>query len=125
MSEQERQMQLGLTDGIRDGWAVGTSSLADIVYDRTHGPTEMLHVFVYIAIWGKFFELTGREPTSGRELSGAMKMPNKTLARYRIRFESAFPELENPRPLWEAFASDVEADDPPELVAFKLGQATT
>jgi len=117
-------MQLGLPDGIRDGWAIGNSSLAELVHERSDGPTGMLHVLIYIALWGKFFDLTGREPASGRELATAMQMPNKTLARYRLRFISAFPELESPRPLWEAFASEVEADDPPDVIAFKLGGAS-
>lgn len=117
-------MKLGLADGIRDGWAIGHSSLAELVYERVDGPTGMLHVLVYVALWGKFYDLTGREPTSGRELAAAMHIPNKTLARYRLRFVSAFPELESPVELWKAFGADIEADDPPDVVAFKLGGAT-
>jgi len=125
VSEKEQQMRLGLSDGVRDGWAVANSSLADLVHERVDGPTGMLHVLIYVALWGKFFDLTGREPSSGRELAAAMQMPNKTLSRYRLRFISAFPELESPAPLWEVFGQDIAEDDPPDVVAFKLGGAST
>jgi hypothetical protein len=120
---KETQMRLGLAEGLKDGWAVTGSSLAEVVEERTDGVSAMLHVLTYIALWGRFTEQAGREPASILELSTAMRMPNKTLWRWAERFAESFPELESPAPLWELVRGPVsdDLDRSPAVLAMKLG----
>lgn len=119
-----RQLRLGLRDGLADGWAIANDeTLADLVRTRASG-LQMFHVLVYIAMWGRYRDSTGVPPPSNRQLAAALKANPRTVDRYRQRFEDAFPELEDPGPLYDAARGAVGADDDPELAAVKLGGAT-
>jgi hypothetical protein len=117
------QLRLGLREGIVDGWTFGKNeTLADLVASRTTG-VGLFYVLLYVAIWGRYVELVGEPPRSNLALSTTMKMPNKTVDRYRRRFVKAFPELEDPAPLYDLVRDHVEdiSKDAAEVTAFKLG----
>lgn len=121
-SEAGQQLRLGLREGIRDGWAVGgNGTLVDLVAERTSG-LGVYYVLLYIAIWGRYTDLAGEPPPSNLALSTAMKMPNKTLDRYRIRFAEAFPELEDPSELYAAVREKLEVSgvESVEVMSMKL-----
>lgn len=117
-----RQLRLGLAEGIRDGWAIGTNdTLADLVATRSRG-LAMYYVLLYVAMFAKFTDLVGRPPASDRELGRVLKASHVTLSRYRARFEEAFPELDTPAPLL-ASLPDVEIGSDVEAAAYRLGGA--
>jgi hypothetical protein len=120
---KEQQMKLGLADGLRDGWAVSGMTLAEVVEERTDGVLGMVNLLTYIALWGRFVELVGREPVSRLELSTSMRVPNKTLWRWAELFADSFPELESPAPLWELVRGKLSDDlnRSPAVLAVKLG----
>jgi hypothetical protein len=120
-----RQLALAFRDGLVDGWAIGRDeTLADLVGSRTSG-LGLFYVLLYITFWGRYRDRTGEAPPSNLALSTAMRVPNKTVDRYRRRFVEAFPELEDPGVLYDLVRPKVDdiAEDSPDVVAFKLGGA--
>jgi hypothetical protein len=115
-------MRLGLSDGLRDGWAA-SGTVAELVRERTDGALPMLHVLTYVGLWGRFTEANGRHPRSVLELSKAMKVSQKTLWRWERRFAESFPELDSPAPLWERVRARVSADVDldPDVLAVQVG----
>lgn len=120
-SEAGAQLRLGLREGLTDGWTFGNDeTLADLVGSRTKG-LGLFYVLVYIALWGRYRDLTGEAPPSNLAHATAMKMPHRTLARYRDRFHKAFPELDDPGPLYDLVRDQIDADASLEVVALKMG----
>jgi hypothetical protein len=124
-SPPSRQLVLGFRDGLADGWAVGgNETLGDLVESRTSG-LGLFYVLLYIGLWGRYRDLVGQAPPSNLAHAKVLKMPHRTLFRYRQKFHDAFPELDDPGVLYDLVRPKVEdiEDHSPEVTALRLGGA--
>jgi hypothetical protein len=102
---------------------VGQSgTLADFVVARGASPLRSLHVFYWIAAWGMFQEVNGREPTSAEEIAPAIGVNLRTLYRWQKAFREVFPEYATPALLWALVGDQVQGDNP-DVMALQLGAA--
>lgn len=97
-----------------------SQTLGDLVHERVEGTIDLYLVLSYVALWGSFSEMTGRPPSSNRELALTWNRKPRTVDRWRDRFENAFPELESPAPLWATAREQVRSKDP-DVITHQLG----
>jgi hypothetical protein len=81
----------------------------------------MFYVLLYIVLWGRFVEVVGRPPVGDREHGRVIKLNHVSVMRYRLRFLEAFPELDNPAPLYELVRDRLGSDDDATVSAFRIG----
>jgi hypothetical protein len=118
----------GRARAVRAGATIGyvtSSTLADEVFERVKNPVTAWQILNYVAIWGVFVEVHGREPRSYRDMETVATQSYVTLSRWGGKFRTAFPEYDTPALLWAKVRPQLDPApiDTPESVAFRIGGA--
>jgi hypothetical protein len=115
--------KLTIRETMRVGLQVGSSeTLDELLTERGISAMRQGSVLRWIALWGMFVTVAGREPRSPDDLAMSLGVKARTAYEYQRAFRQAFPEYQTPATVWAMVEREVDVKNAhPVVLAEQVG----